>query len=194
MKVKKEGEVFYATSGDVKVPIYEQSVGKSVKNAAQLNETALRSVIKDHKIDVPEAIDPKKLTAIVAGLIQIAWHRQFNKADEALLAKLIDQHNARIAGYVKEPVAKTKKESKPRASHLYNLSKESIAKEKELKLSKQQQLVFDAIKALKSSTAAQITEAVVKSGQLVTRQEPARVVAFYLTTWKGEGIVEVAAA
>jgi len=57
--------------------------------------------------------------------------------------------------------------------------------------SPQQLLIRDAMKKLGPSTAAEIADQV--KGKLNTKQEPQRVVAFYLAAWKKLGVVKAVA-
>jgi hypothetical protein len=57
--------------------------------------------------------------------------------------------------------------------------------------SPQQLLIRDAMKKLGPATAAEIAEQI--KDKLKTKQEPQRVVAFYLTAWKKLGVVKTVA-
>jgi hypothetical protein len=57
--------------------------------------------------------------------------------------------------------------------------------------SPQQLLIRDAMKELGTANAAQIAEQI--KGKLKTKQEPQRVVSFYLAAWKKRGYVKAVA-
>jgi hypothetical protein len=57
--------------------------------------------------------------------------------------------------------------------------------------SPQQLLIRDAIKELGTANVAQIAEQI--KGKLKTKQEPQRVVSFYLASWKKRGYVKAVA-
>jgi len=61
------------------------------------------------------------------------------------------------------------------------------------KLSAQQELVIAAISDSDFLSTEEITKIVVETGELVTRQDPKRVVGFYIVEWVKAGILERAA-
>lgn len=84
---------------------------------------------------------------------------------------------------------KTKKSTKktaPRASRVY----EFTAKGNQTEFTGEQpKLIAQALKRKGQATSAQLAEAI--DNKVETRQPVVRVVGYYLTTWKAEGIVRV---
>jgi hypothetical protein len=91
-----------------------------------------------------------------------------------------------------------KKTTKKRAAKKATVRRERLTARYELTgdlsdkvQSPQQLLIRDAMQKLGPATAAEIADQV--KDRLKTKQEPQRVVAFYLTAWKKSGVVKAVA-
>jgi len=84
-----------------------------------------------------------------------------------------------------QPVREKSEKKGPRKYRLVSLP--------DKKLSVQQSLVLSAISDSDFLSTEEITNIVVETGELITRQEPKRVVGFYVVEWLKAGILEKAA-
>lgn len=210
----KNGAPFY-TQGDVSFPFIKDSLSDTLRGLYATDLEAFRKLAKSNGFEVHDVLGIEHLKPVVAGCVQNFW---YEKVQNKLPAGVTKNHDNRCNTYwsvlrqakenpdafkKKSEATSTKRVGKspgaPRSGKLWAVDEGTAASYENGKpavdcLKGQPQLVITCMQGIKGpASLKQITEAVVKTGKLATRQPAERVVAFYLNQFRHHGLIYEAA-
>lgn len=187
---EKDGHLYYV-KGSYELIISARGITVTVAQLKQLSASSAQRFLINHDLEMPLTTPSEIYVPVVASFVQLAWlQHYFNAVDP----KIKDRHDKRIERF--KTYLKT---GEMPDSYIQPNKKPSEILQKKYQLKSgtktyggQRGVVFDALKKLGAATIPEITAQVVKDGKLTTRQEPERIVRYYIVLHRDKEVLDAA--
>lgn len=188
---EKDGRLYYV-KGSYELIINARGITVTIAELKELSASSAQRFLIVHDLEMPLTTPSELYVPVIASFVQLAWLEHFfGQVDP----KLKERHDRRVdrfktflktgempEGYI-QPNKKTSDV----------LQKRYVLKNGTLTGGGQRGVVFEALKRLGPATIAELTADVVKGGKLTTRQEPERIVRYYIVLHRDKEVLDAPA-
>lgn len=185
---EKDGHLYYV-KGSYELLINARGITVTVAELKQLSASSAQRFLIVHELEMPLITPSEIYVPIVASFVQLAWLQHYFSAVDQ---KIKDRHDKRVENF--KIFLKT---GEMPDSYIQPNKKTSDVLQKRYVLAAgtkvrggQCGVVFDAMKRLGPATIAELTAEVVKGGKLHTRQEPERIVRYYIVLHRDKEVLD----
>jgi hypothetical protein len=188
---EKDGDLYYV-KGSYELLISARGISVTVAKLKLLSASSAQRFLIHHDLEMPLTCPSEIYVPVVASFVQLTWLQHYFHAVDP---KIKDRHDKRVERFKIFLKTGEMPDSyiQPNKKTSDVLQKRYILKEGTKTGGGQRGVVFDSLKRLGPATIAELTADVVKGGKLTTRQEPERIVRYYIVLHRDKEVLDAPA-
>lgn len=188
---EKDGHLWYV-KGSFEQLINARGITVTVNELKELSASSAQRFLIAHDLEMPLSCPSEIYVPVIASFVQLAWLEHYYHAVDP---KIKDRHDRRLEKFRTYLQTGEMPESyiQPSKKTSDVLQKKYVLKEGIGVGAGQRGVVFEALRRLGPATIPELTADIVKGGKLKTRQEPERIVRYYIVLCRDKEVLDAPA-